>query len=83
MSTAYRNNLAKQMAEHLVCVELGRRDFLATPFSGNVPNYDVLVADATGHALPIQVKASRSTKWPSNALIWMDIECVRCTSAAG
>jgi hypothetical protein len=74
MSSGYRNNLAKQMAEHLVCVELGRRDLLATPFSGNVPNYDVLVADISGHALPIQVKASRSTKWPSNALIWMDIE---------
>jgi hypothetical protein len=48
MSTAYRNNLAKQIAEHLVCVELARRDFLTTPFSGNVPNYDVLVADVSG-----------------------------------
>lgn len=74
MGSAYRNNLAKQIAEHLVCVELGRRDFVATPFSGNVPNFDVLVAGDSGRALPIQVKASRSTKWPSNALIWMDIE---------
>jgi hypothetical protein len=39
-----------------------------------VPNYDVLVADIFGHALPIQVKASRSTKWQSNALLWMDFE---------
>lgn len=74
VSSGYRNNLAKQMAEHLVCAELGRRDFVATPFSGNVPNYDVLVADASGHALPIQVKATRSTSWPSNAQNWMDIE---------
>ncbi len=74
MGSGYRNNLAKQIAEHLVCAELGRRDFVATPFSGNVPIFDVLVADASGHALPIQVKASRSTKWPSNALDWMDIE---------
>jgi len=74
MSSAYRNNLAKQVAEHLVCVELGRRDFLATPFSGNVPIYDVLVADDSGRALPIQVKATRSTVWPTNARVWMDIE---------
>lgn len=69
MSLGYRNNLAKQIAEHLACAELGRRGFLATPFSGNVPNYDILVADDTGRALPIQVKASRSNNWQSNAQI--------------
>ena len=79
MSSGYRNNLAKQMAEHLVCVELGRRDLLATPFSGNVPNYDVLVADRSGHALPIQVKATRGTSWPSNSRIWMKLELDRQT----
>ena len=74
MGKGYRNNLAKQMAEHLVCAELGRRELVATPFSGNVPNYDVLVADGDGRALPIQVKATRHATWPSNALLWMDIE---------
>ena len=74
MSTGYRNNLAKQIAEHLVCAELGGSDVVATPFSGNVPNYDVFIADDSGRALPIQVKASRSTNWQSNARHWMDIE---------
>lgn len=74
MSSGYRNNLAKQMAEHLVCVELGRRELLATPFSGNVPIYDVLVADDSGNALPIQVKATRGDSWPSNSRIWMKLE---------
>jgi hypothetical protein len=74
MSSGYRTNLAKQVAEHLVCAELGRREFVATPFSGNVPVYDVLVADDSGRALPIQVKASRRTNWQSDALIWMNIE---------
>jgi hypothetical protein len=41
MGLGFRNNLAKQMAEHLVCAELRRRDLLVTPFPGNVPNYDV------------------------------------------
>jgi hypothetical protein len=74
MSSGHRNNLAKQVAEHVVCAELGRHDLLATPFSGNVPNYDVLVADNSGRALPIQVKASRRTNWQENARKWMDIE---------
>jgi hypothetical protein len=74
MSSGYRNNLAKQIAEHLVCAELGRHDLLATPFSGNVPKYDVLVADDSGRALPIQVKASRRTNWQENARDWMDLE---------
>ena len=74
MSRGFQNNLAKQMAEHLVCVELGRRDLVATPFSGNVPNYDVLAADSSGHTVPIQVKATRHNTWPSNARQWMNIE---------
>lgn len=74
MGKGYRNNLAKQMAEHLVCTELGRRDLVATPFSGNVPNYDILVADSSGRALPIQVKATRGDTWPTNARHWMNIE---------
>ena len=74
MSSGYRNNLARQIGEHLVCAELGRRGFGATPFSGNVPTYDVLVADDSGRALPIQVKASRRTNWQSDARLWMEIE---------
>lgn len=31
------NKLAEQIGEHLVCAELGRRGFIATPFSGMFP----------------------------------------------
>jgi hypothetical protein len=61
------------MAEHLVCAELGRHGFYATPFSGNVPVYDVLVADDFGCALPIQVKATGNTGWHSTATLWMEL----------
>ena len=74
MSRGRRNTLAGQIAEHLVCAELAKRDLLTTTFSGNVPQFDVLATDASCRTVPIQVKASRGSKWPSNAKIWMDIE---------
>jgi hypothetical protein len=73
MSTGRNNKLAGQIGEHLVCAELGRRGLIATPFSGNVPAFDILAADDLCRTVPIQVKASRSDTWPSNAQDWMDI----------
>jgi hypothetical protein len=32
-----RVQLTKQIGEHLVAAELGRRQFIAAPFAGNVP----------------------------------------------
>jgi hypothetical protein len=68
------NSLAKQIGEHLVCAELGRRGFIATPFAGNVPTFDVLAVDEQCHTLPIQVKATRGNTWLSNAKAWMNLE---------
>ena len=68
------NSLAKQVGEHLVCAELGRRGFIATPFAGNVPAFDVLAADEQCRTVPIQVKATRGYKWPSNTTGWMNLE---------
>ena len=36
--------LSKQLSEHLVAAELARRGIGATPFSGNVPDIDILVS---------------------------------------
>ena len=71
MSTGLNNKLAKQIGEHLVCAELGRRKLIATPFSGNVPAFDILAADDLCRTVPIQVKASRGDSWPSDARHWM------------
>ena len=68
------NRLAGQIGEYLVCAELGRRGLIATPFAGNVPAFDVLAADEQCRTVPIQVKASRSDNWPSDARTWMNIE---------
>lgn len=68
------NSLAKQIGEHLVCAELGRRGFIATPFAGNVPAFDILAADEQCRTVPIQVKATRGNNWLSNAQAWMNLE---------
>jgi hypothetical protein len=73
MSKARNNSLARQIGEHLVCAELGRRGLIATPFSGNVPAFDILAADDNCKTVPIQVKASRGDNWISDARQWMDI----------
>jgi len=57
MSKGLSNKLAGQIGEYLVCAELGRRGLIATPFSGNVPTFDVLATDEQCLTVPIQVKA--------------------------
>jgi hypothetical protein len=74
MSKGLRNKLAGQTGEFLVCAELGRRGLIATSFTGNVPEFDLIVADETLRTVPIQVKTSRGNSWPTNAGIWINIE---------
>src|SRR5664280_145555 len=73
MSSGRNNKLAGQVGEHLVCAELGRRGLIATPFSGNVPAFDIVAANEQCRTVPIQVKASRADNWPNWALDWMEI----------
>src|ERR1017187_2420339 len=73
MSSGRNKTLTKQIGEHLVCAELGRLGFIATPFSGNVPAFDVLAADERCRTVPFQVKASQAKKWPNNVRDWMEI----------
>lgn len=74
MATGLSNKLAGQTGEYLACAELGRRGFIATTFTGNVPEYDLIVCDDTFQTIPIQVKTSRGKSWPSKADIWLQIE---------
>ena len=68
------NKLTCQIGEFLVSAELGKRGLIATPFAGNVPKFDIIVADEHCRTLPIQVKTSNSNNWNSSADQWMDIE---------
>jgi hypothetical protein len=74
MATGLSNKLTGQIGEYMVCAELGRLGLIATSFTGNVPEFDLLVCDSGLKSLPIQVKTTRSTTWPSRADLWLNIE---------
>jgi hypothetical protein len=59
--------LTRQVGEHLVAAELGRRGYVASPFAGNIPMFDLLAADPRGYAIPIQVKAINGGSWQFSA----------------
>lgn len=48
MATGRENQLTKQVGEYLVAAELCRRGFIATTFTGNVPDFDIIASDARG-----------------------------------
>lgn len=75
MATGRSNKLVGQVGEFLVCAELGRRGLIATPFSGNVPGYDVIATNEDCRSIPIQVKANNGGKsWQFSATKYLKIE---------
>ena len=76
MATGKDNQLAKQIGESLVVVELGRRGCIATAFSGNVPDYDILSINPSGRQLQIQVKAIRGVSWQLDVRQFLDVRIV-------
>ena len=73
MATGYHSKLVGQVGEHLVTAELGRREIIATPFSGNVPEIDILAFAnrVTGH---IQVKAITGDSWQFDVRRFLTVE---------
>ncbi|WP_344984057.1 hypothetical protein [Deinococcus rubellus] len=74
MASGLSNKLTGQIGEFLVCAEMGRQlDLVAAPFAGNVPAFDLLVADEQCRSVAIQVKAACGTQWPSRADAWIKL----------
>jgi len=74
MATGRSTQLARQIGEHFVASELGRRDIIATPFAGNVPHFDLLASTQDGRAFPVQVKAINGPSWQFNAASFLNIK---------
>jgi hypothetical protein len=74
MKKGFNTQLTRQIGEHLVVAKLGRLGILATPFAGNVPDYDLLASDLSGHSLPLQVKAINGPSWQFSITSFLDIE---------
>lgn len=73
MATGRSTKLTGAIGEFLVSAELCRRGLLATPFSGNVPHYDIIASDEAGGHLVIQVKAINKTNWQFDVSKFVDI----------
>lgn len=63
MATGRSTKLTGAVGEFLVAAELCRRNLLATPFSGNVPHYDIIASGEEGGHLAIQVKTITGGNW--------------------
>ena len=76
MATGLSMKLIGQIGEHLVTAELGRLGIVATPFSGNVPDIDILAYanSVTGH---IQVKAIKSDSWQFDIRRFLDVKLTK------
>lgn len=74
MATGRSTQLTRQVGEHLVAAELGRRGLVAAPFAGNVPLFDLLAADEHGNSIPIQVKAINGPSWQFRITQFLEVK---------
>lgn len=76
MATGRSTQLTRQIGEHLIVAKLGRLGYIATPFAGNVPDFDLLIADDKGHSIPVQVKAINGGSWQFQITRFLDVEII-------
>jgi len=74
MKKGRQHKIVGQVGEYLVSAELGRRGYIATTFTGNVPEFDILVIDEKLITIPVQVKTiRRGGAFQTTATKWMNI----------
>jgi hypothetical protein len=76
VATGRSIQLTRQIGEHLVVAEPGRRGLIAAPFAGNVPLFDLIAADVCGRSIPVQVKAINGPSWQFNVEKFLRVEVV-------
>ena len=67
-------HLTRQIGEHLVVAEFGRHGIVATPFAGNMPDYDIVALTPSGKTIYVQVKAMNSGDWQLSSSHFLIIE---------
>jgi len=66
-------SITQMAGEYLVASELCKRDYVATTFTANISEFDILVYK-NGKTFPVQVKTlTNKSGWQSNIRKWMDI----------
>ncbi len=76
MATGRSTQLTRQIGEYLTAAKLGRLGYIATPFAGNVPDFDSLIADDEGRSIPVQVKAINGGSWQFQITKFLDVEII-------
>ncbi len=74
MSNGRDKQLTQRQGEYLVAAELCKKGFLATTFSGNVPELDIIAVNEKLETRPVQVKAIRGGSWQMEATRFVKIE---------
>jgi hypothetical protein len=74
MATGRDTKLTGATGEYLVAAELCRQGFVAAPFAGNVPHYDVIASDPHGRHLAVQVKTIRGSSWQFDIRSFLNVE---------
>ena len=68
----FKTQISGQIGESIVVAELGRQNIVATAFSGNVPDIDLL-AYANGKSIPLQIKAQTQVSlWAMRGKKWCE-----------
>jgi hypothetical protein len=73
MASGRKNQLTKQIGEYIVAAELCRRGLIATTFTGNVPDFDIIATNEAFETIPIQVKTIRQGAWQLDAKKYLNI----------
>jgi len=63
MASGRHTKLVGQAGEYLVASELSRRGLIATTFTGNVPEYDIIASTERGKHISVQVKTASGSAW--------------------
>ena len=73
MASGRKNQLTKQIGEYLVAAELCRRGLIATTFTANVPDFDIIATNKAFETIPIKVKTIRQWYWQLDAKKFINI----------
>lgn len=63
MASGRRTKIVGATGEYLVAAELSRMGLIATTFTGNVPDYDIVATDSEFRSVLVQVKAISGSSW--------------------
>jgi hypothetical protein len=75
MATGRSLQLTKQVGEYLVAAELCRRGLIATTFTGNVPDYDIVAINDKGEDFLVQVKTIHGGSWQfGDVRVFVDVK---------